>query len=200
MNNVHLFELLNAAPGLNGLALLLPLALARWAIYLVPLGMLALWSRGDQADRLDLLHLLATVMIALLVGQAIVHFWPQPRPFTLHLGTQYLAHAPDPGFPSDHVTVLWSLGLGALVSRRHALYGFPLLALGLAVGWSRVYLGVHFPFDVLGALPVAALATLAAAVARPRLTGPLLATLQLYERGTAGLWRRLRHLREGGSP
>jgi undecaprenyl-diphosphatase len=33
--------------------------------------------------------------------------------------------------------------------------------LGLLVAWSRIYLGVHFPFDMLGALVVSACASFA---------------------------------------
>ena len=199
MDNLHLFELLNAPPGLQGLHLLWPMVLARWAIYLVPLGMSALWLRGDDAERTELLQLLLIVATGLLIAQAVTHFWPQPRPFTLHLGTQYLAHSPDPGFPSDHVTVFWSLGVGALLSRRFALYGFPMLALGLAVGWSRVYLGVHFPYDVLGAFPVAAAATLLVALARPQLGPLLMRALRTYDRVEAAVLRRPKLPREGGS-
>ena len=87
--------------------------------------------------------------------------WPEPRPFQLHLGTQYLAHADDSGLPSGRVTVFWSLALSALLTRRFVPWRFPLLALGLAVGWSRVYLGVHLAYDTLAALPVARAGALA---------------------------------------
>ena len=58
--------------------------------------------------------------------------------------------------------MFWSVALAALASRKFALWSFPMLALGLVVGWSRVYLGVHFPFDILAALPVALAGTVAA--------------------------------------
>jgi undecaprenyl-diphosphatase len=100
----------------------------------------------------------------------------------LHLGTQHLAHDNDPGLPSDHVTVLWSLALATLASRRFAAWGFPLLAIGLAVGWSRVYLGVHFPFDVIAALPVAFVGVLLAHAARRPLLPVSSWVLRSYDR------------------
>ncbi len=162
MDNLHLFELINAAPGLDPLRLNLAIALADWLIWLVPVLMIVAWVRGDLPARTELLRMLLATVIALGAAQLIALLWPQPRPFILHLGNQYLAHVPDPGFPSDHVTVLWSLALASFSTRRFALWGFPLLSAGLAVGWSRVFLGVHFPFDVLGAFPVALIGALLA--------------------------------------
>jgi len=182
MDNVHLFQLINASPGLGLVQRSLATALAEWVIYLVPMTMVIGWYRGDQTGRRELLQMLLAALIALGLAQIVTHVWPQPRPFALHLGTQYLAHGSDPGLPSDHVTVFWSLALVALATRRFAVWGFPLLAMGLLVGWARVYLGVHFPFDILGALPVA----LAGAVVAHGLKRPLMpvfaGVLSLYDR------------------
>lgn len=182
MNNLHLFELINAPPGLGPGRLWLAVVLARWLIIVVPIGMALAWVRGDSAARRELLEMLLATVAALAAAQVISHVWPQPRPFALHLGTQYIAHSADPGLPSDHVTVLWSLALAALSTRRFAVWGFPLLATGLAVGWSRVYLGVHFPFDILAALPVAALGALVARTLRHHAYPAMDRMLRLYDR------------------
>ena len=182
MTNLHLFELINAAPGLGHGHLALAIALADWTIYLVPVAMTLAWVRGDELARRELLQMLLSTLIALWIAQVITHLWPQPRPFALHLGTQYLAHANDPGLPSDHVTVFWSLALAAFGTRRFAVWGLPLLTLGLLVGWSRVYLGVHFPFDVLAAFPVATAGAAAAHALRMSARPTFTWILDLYHR------------------
>lgn len=192
MNNLHLFELINAAPGLGPLPLALATLLARWVIYLIPLAMAVAWVRGDRTARRELLQIVLAVAIALGFAQIVSHVWPQPRPFALHLGVQYLAHDNDPGLPSDHVTVFWSVALAALASRKFALCSFPLLALGLLVGWSRVYLGVHFPFDIAAALPVALAGTLVALALRAPLRPAFERALSLYD-GLAGSLRARLH-------
>ncbi|HEV7949622.1 MAG TPA: undecaprenyl-diphosphatase [Glaciihabitans sp.] len=188
MSDVHLFQLLNAGPGLPDWQLWVATAIAQWLICVAPLGLLASWLRADRPGREQLVEMVLAVCFALLVAQLVTHWWPHPRPFMVHLGTQYLQHDSDPGMPSDHVTVLWSLAISALWTRRYGVWGFPLLAAGLVVGWSRVMLGVHFPYDILAALPVAVIGALGARVMRrslPQAVGPLLEVCETWERG----WR-----------
>ncbi len=141
--------------------------------------------------------MLLAVLIAPGIGQVGGVVWPQPRPAALHLGPQFLSHVADPGLPSDHVTVFWTLALASLPTRQYAVLCFPLLAIGVLVGWCRIYLGVHFAYDVLAALPVAAAAAaLATALQRP-LAPAFDAVLHGYDRlvrcpGDARL-RSLRH-------
>ncbi len=182
LDNHHLFQLINAPDGLSPLALWLATALAEWLIYLIPVAMVVAWVRGDAGSRHELLQMLLAVLFALAIGQLLAFLWPQPRPAELHLGHQYLQHSADPGLPSDHVTVFWSLALAALVSVHYATWGFPLLALGLVVGWSRVFLGVHFPYDVAAALPVACVGVVAARIARRPLLPTVARILHSYDR------------------
>lgn len=168
MNDHFLFEILNAGPGLGPA----PLAIARFMAMqlnsLVVLVLAFVWVRGAHTVRHDVLEMLLGCALASGLAQLVLHFWPQPRPFVLGLGTQYLGHAPTPGLPSHHVTILWALAFTAWGTRRLKAFALPLLVTGLVVGWSRVFLGVHFPYDVLAAAPVA----LVGAVAARRLRRP----------------------------
>jgi undecaprenyl-diphosphatase len=66
--------------------------------------------------------------------------YPDPRP---------LVHAPHDGsFPSGHATVSFAC---ATVMSFYAPRAAPAFyALAAAIAWSRVYVGVHYPLDVLG--------------------------------------------------
>ena len=60
-------------------------------------------------------------------------------------------HAADGGFPSDHATAAFAIGVAVLLRHRAAGVVVLILAALLAVG--RVAIGVHYPSDVLaGAL------------------------------------------------
>ena len=80
----------------------------------------------------------------------------------------------------------WRLALGLHHSRRPApgklcrrvgsrllldgaaLFGLPVLGSGLCVAWARMFLGLHFPLDMLGALGVAMLVYLSLTPVRRR--------------------------------
>jgi undecaprenyl-diphosphatase len=151
--NQSLFLLLNANTPSTAM-ITLATFLAEWLIYAVPLLLAGLWLWGRREQRTAALTGVLSVALALVCSQLISTLWSHPRPFMLGLGQTFLAHAPEASFPSDHATVLFSLGFALLISALRKTAAALLLS-GIVVGWARVYLGVHFPFDILGALLVA---------------------------------------------
>ena len=64
---------------------------------------------------------------------------------------------PDPtesSFPSGHTTASFACAL-VLIQTLPRGYGVPALILAALVGFSRLYVGVHYPSDVLGGIAVA---------------------------------------------
>ena len=152
--NRSLFLSLNAGAQSSPYLMSLAMVLAEYLVDTVPLLLAALWLWGVRADRTAVLAAALSVALALVCNQAISLAYPHPRPFMIGLGRSFLAHAADPSFPSDHATVFFALGAAFLRSSWRRL-GAVIILLGVAVGWARVYLGVHFPFDIVGALVVA---------------------------------------------
>lgn len=136
------------------------IATADYLIWLIPSLLLGLWLLGGQARRSVALKACAVALLGVVANQAIGVIWPHPRPFVLGLGHTWIPHAPDSSFPSDHLVVIAGVGLTLLLDGMPGL-GVVVLLAGAAIAWARVFVGVHFPLDMVGALLVAAAVYLA---------------------------------------
>ena len=128
----------------------------------------------------------ASVLVAMALTWCIVHLFhalvPLPRPAALNLGTQWIDQGNRPGFPSMHVSVAFAMA--SALWFRHSRWAVAALLLGVAMAWSRVCIGVHFPRDVLAAALVGALAA--------GFSVPLLQQLKALAVGATALARRAR--------
>lgn len=128
------------------------LALARFASRELPPLMIAgtagAFIVGGARVRRAVLRITLAMALAWILARVGQHYWPMPRPFVLGLGTPWISHNDSPSFPSTHASVAFafSVALALASGRKWAAAGA--LALALLVAWSRVCLGLHFPFDV----------------------------------------------------
>lgn len=155
--NHTLFLWMNAPEHPSSLLITIATLFAEYAILVIPIFMGLAWMRGGERTRKVLLEAAASGLAGLLINQVIGLVWQHPRPFVIGLGHTYLSHAADSSFPSDHLTLMWAVAFSLLLHRSPRPAGVTLALLGLPVAWARIYLGVHFPFDMVGAALVAGL-------------------------------------------
>jgi undecaprenyl-diphosphatase len=155
--NEALFLTINATPSTPRWLIDIAIAIANDVIYLVPLLLAVLWLSGDRTRRDAAVRAFCVAMLAQGINQLIGLAWTHPRPFMIGLGHTFVEHAPDSSFPSDHVTMFASIALTLLVGNVRS-YGWLMVLAGAVVAWARVFVGVHFPLDMAGALCVACLA------------------------------------------
>ncbi|MBS0508906.1 MAG: phosphatase PAP2 family protein [Proteobacteria bacterium] len=165
--NHDLFLWLNAPEHPQAWVLAWAIFCAQWLVFTAPLLVIeALWRGSANARRAALCACVAAAL-AMLASYAIGRLWPHPRPFMIGMGQQLLAHKPGASFPSSHLSFWWAVALAWLLQPGQRHWGVALVLLGLPMAWARIYLGGHFPADMLGAALVAlACAALAALLAR----------------------------------
>ncbi|HUW38791.1 MAG TPA: undecaprenyl-diphosphatase [Rhodocyclaceae bacterium] len=189
--NQTLFLLLDAAPDASFRVVETARLLAYDLIWVVPAGLVVGWLRGSSATRQALLAATLAGLTGLLINQLIGLLWYHPRPFEIGIGRTLVWHVQDSSFPSDHLTLIWAVAFGLLRRERTRLAGRTLALLGLPVAWARIYLGVHFPLDMLGAALVALGSARLVRGQEQRLIAPLMRLLLPPYRGLfGGLIRR----------
>jgi undecaprenyl-diphosphatase len=88
-------------------------------------------------------------VINLILSFIIGGIYYVDRPFVHNKVNLLLPHATDASFPSDHATGTMSIALG--LTKYNKLLGRILTVISIIVGFSRVYVGHHYPMDVIGA-------------------------------------------------
>ncbi|MFJ6746574.1 MULTISPECIES: phosphatase PAP2 family protein [unclassified Streptomyces] len=114
--------------------------------------------------------------LALLANIPIRAFVGRPRPFKDHAGLDVLIPGKsDFSFVSDHATLTMAVGVGLFVA--HRKFGLIGIALALAEGFCRVYMGVHYPTDVVGGFALGTAVALLLAPLAQALLVPLMTAI-----------------------
>ncbi len=181
---LHIHSLVGTFPWLD--------SLMRLAVndYLIPLVLflilLGLWFGSQDAMRRER-NQRAVVLAAAGMGithlviillEGTFHFNPWLRPFEAFpdkVNPDLLFYRPwDPSFPCHAAAVGFALATGILLSNRKA--GIIMYFMAALWGFARIYVGVHYPLDVVGGWAVGALSSYIAYKGSP-LFKPLLSLL-----------------------
>ena len=163
-------------------------AYANQGVVLFGLLLIGGWllARRERSARTMARALLAPLGVLLAVGlnQPIVHAVDEPRPYTALPHVLVLVHRSiDASFPSDHATMAGAVAAGLLlVSWR---LGLAAVVAALLMAFTRVYVGAHYPVDVVAGLAVGAVVATATVLLAD---GPV---SRLVERGRATRLRPL---------
>jgi membrane-associated phospholipid phosphatase len=143
---------LDGTMSLLTVALLVVLAgMVVWAGYVA-------WRRGDRVRLAAAAWTVIGTGISVVCGLLLKQVFREARPCLAlqHVTTVQACPGPtDYSFPSDHTIVAAALAAGLwLIGRRLGAIG---TVLALVEGFSRVYLGQHYPHDVVAAMLLSSL-------------------------------------------
>jgi undecaprenyl-diphosphatase len=166
--NAFLFGLVNADASAPAWSIQFALFASDFLPAVVALA-IAAGAVFDRRWRYTFFTALVSVLVVWVVVNLSRSLIPMPRPAFYGLGIQWAPQGIRPGFPSLHAAgaCAAAFSLWFLPWRTPVLVA---LVLAAVVGWSRMYLGLHFPFDVVAAMVLAALV---AVLVEHRLSRPL---------------------------
>lgn len=180
--NNHVFLLINAPAGASPSLVSVAEFVASRLIDLIPVLLVVLWVWGKPAGRAGLVASAVAAALALGANQLVGLFWYEPRPFMIGLGRTLIAHVPENSFPSDHTTFILAVGFALIATRATPQWGAVVSILGILVAWARIYLGLHFPLDMLASALIGGLfAAVAALLVTPVRRWMMPVADQIYE-------------------
>jgi membrane-associated phospholipid phosphatase len=136
-----------------------------WAIFALVAAAALTWflarPGGSPRSKLAAASAGVAAVVALLINSVLGHLWYHARPFADHPKQTILLvhHGADNSFPSDHASVAFAVAFAVLVFHRRL--GILLLAVAAGVGLDRIFVGVHYPVDVLASVLIGLGAALA---------------------------------------
>ncbi|HHK5536838.1 TPA: undecaprenyl-diphosphatase [Bacillus mobilis] len=126
--------------------------LAEYMVYILALIILAYWFTGSRKSRMMVIQAMVAFVIAEVIGKIAGEFHLNYQPFAVLPNVNKLVdHTVDNSFPSDHTILFFSICFSFWLVRKKT--GWLWLILAFSVAISRIWVGVHYPFDVaIGAL------------------------------------------------
>lgn len=147
-SNLSLFFWIHGLAGHSNLLDTLMIFGAEPLIYIMILLILLLGIIGKTNDKKAFLLLFLSLPVAFLLIKAVHFFIFEPRPFITFNFTPLVKETADASFPSRHTTIVAAIAFSYLFFK--SKWSLLLLPAALWVGISRVYVGVHYPLDILG--------------------------------------------------
>ncbi|MPZ93879.1 MAG: phosphatase PAP2 family protein [Propionibacteriales bacterium] len=128
------------------------------------------WARRDRnpTGMAAALWAPAGALLAIGLNQPLVNLVHAPRPYTVFPHALVLvAHSRDYSFPSDHAVMAGAVAAGVLLTHRRL--GVAAAVAAVVMAFARVYVGAHFPLDVMVGLLLGAAVTCSGYLAVRRL-------------------------------
>lgn len=120
------------------------------AVFIIVLASFYIYGICKKAEkvRYDSVNTFVLTVINLFLSYIVGFVYFEPRPFVSNRVNLLFYHTADASFPSDHAIGTMSIALG--INNNSKIIGRVLTCLSILVGISRIYVGHHYPLDVIG--------------------------------------------------
>ncbi len=150
MDNATIFLLIFGLSSKLPVADMLMVFGARFLIYLTFILMFILIFKGAVREKKALILAILAIPIVILLIKGIHLFIFEPRPFVNYHFSPLLNTEADASFPSRHASIMSAIAFSYTYFKSKWAPFFLLLMIW--VGISRIYVGVHYPLDIIGGI------------------------------------------------
>ncbi|WP_423798061.1 undecaprenyl-diphosphatase [Neobacillus sp. SAB-20_R2A] len=178
--NYNLFKSINQSAGHHPFLDGLMAGVTNYALIIYAIVLLFIWFLGTDQYKKTVVYAAITGALGLFINFIIGHLYFEPRPFVTHHVNLIVNHAADSSFPSDHTTGAFALALAVLFV--HRKIGIGMLLFAFLTGISRIYVGHHYPFDILGSMIVSLVISTVVYKLSPLLEPIANAIINIYKR------------------
>ncbi len=156
--NTELFKRINSYTSKYPALDIIAIFIAKAGVLVIPTYLIWIFLKDKGRYRQQALSGLYCGTLGLLLNYLTSLLYFVPRPSTVHAGITLIHHSNDASFPSDHVTLILSVGFYFMYNTELRYQGVFITLLGVAVGLARVFCGIHWPMDVMGSIATSLIA------------------------------------------
>ncbi|HHP1041833.1 TPA: undecaprenyl-diphosphatase [Bacillus thuringiensis] len=154
--------------------------LAEYMVYFLGLIIMAYWFTQSRKNKMMIIQAMFAFVTAELIGKLVGKLHLNYQPFAVLSNVNKLVdHAVDNSFPSDHTILFFSICFSFWLVRKKT--GWVWLLLAFCVAISRIWVGVHYPFDVVTGALIGIISALFSYWVAPKITF-IKQLLNLYEK------------------
>jgi undecaprenyl-diphosphatase len=155
----ELFRAINGLAGRSHAVDGIMVACAKFLPIVFALVLVGLWLTWRPTNQRAAFLAGVSALVALGIGQLIGIALPRPRPYLSYQVNLLIDPSTDTSFPSDHATL--GFAVAVLVWRYDRRAGTVLMLLALVLAFARVFVGAHYPSDVVGGAVLGAVTSIA---------------------------------------
>lgn len=145
----RIFRVINQFAGRFRLLDTIMVTISQKVRYLYMIFLIFMWFRNNFYKKVTL-YAGISIVITILLTSFIKLFYFKPRPF-LKLWVHLLPPFPskkNSSFPSKHTTLAFAVATSVVLYKR--VMGSVMFILAFLAGFSRIWMGQHFPSDIVG--------------------------------------------------
>ncbi|CAM4250406.1 phosphoesterase [Bacillus manliponensis] len=145
--NYRIFRIINCLAGRNLTLDTFMIFMSKRTPLLYTFLLVFMWFRNKPYKKM-ILFAGVSVGFSLIINYLIQLFYFKPRPFVVHRVRLLIPSKNNSSFPSKHTILAFALATSILL--RNSLFGLIMWFLAILTGFSRIWVGHHYPFDIVG--------------------------------------------------